>query len=244
VLAYIANEPLATGYDGYFRDNELFEYDKRFLDGALPAGGRLLDLGCGTGRHLEHFARQGWQVAGVDLSEPMLREASRRLSAAGLDARLYRADLLDLSFLQPGSFDAVICMFSTLGMIQRPELRQRALCEAARCLRPGGVCAVHVHNRLHFLRWAGGRRQLVDMFVRRLGGGAPMGDCIMRNYRGQLDLYLHCFTLGELLSLMRRAGLRTVRAVPLNERRNGEARGLLERLAANGFMVAAARRGG
>jgi SAM-dependent methyltransferase len=236
---YISSETLAGSYDRHFRSNELFEYDVRFLEDVLPPSGSLLDMGCGTGRHLEHFARRGWSVTGVDLSEPMLREARRKLSAGGLEGELCRADLLDLSFLEAGSFDAAICMFSTLGMIQSPQMRGRAVRQAARCLRPGGVFAAHVHNRLHFLRWVEGRRELFDSFVRRLGGGRPVGDCIMHNYRGEIDLYLHNFTLGELTALVRGAGLRIIRAVPLNERRNGEARGLFNRIVANGFLVAA-----
>jgi SAM-dependent methyltransferase len=239
---YVGSETLATKYDTHFGETELFDYDKEFLDEVLPAKGRMLDLGCGTGRHVAHFAGRGWEVAGVDLSEPMLQEAARKLAAASLEAELYRADILDLSFLAPASFDAVICMFSTLGMIREPQLRLRAVCEATKCLAPGGVFVAHVHNRLHFLRWIGGRRDLFEAFVRRLGGGEPVGDCIMHNYRGELDLYLHNFTLGELLALVRRAGLKIIKALPLNERRNGEARGLFNRIMSNGFIVAARKR--
>ncbi|HOX08496.1 MAG TPA: methyltransferase domain-containing protein [Planctomycetota bacterium] len=245
VLDYFRSEPLADGYDDHFRDNELFRCDVAFAEETLGPPGRLLDLGCGTGRHLEHFARRGWQVTGVDLSEPMLGRAAAKLGRlARARWELYRADLLDLSFLPAGSFQAVICMFSTLGMLEGAELRQRALCQAARCLAPGGRLVLHVHNRLHFLRWAAGRRELAEAFIRRLAGGAPFGDCVMRNYRGIQDLYLHTFTLGELAGLVRRAGLRVVRAVPLNEARNAEARGLINRLTANGFLLAAEKRPG
>jgi SAM-dependent methyltransferase len=243
VLEYFESEPLAEGYDWHFRDSELFRYDVRFIEELQPTPGRMLDLGCGTGRHLEHFARLGWRVTGVDLSEPMLARAAEKLAELPSDRwELYRADLVDLSFLPAASFDLAICMFSTLGMLTTEELRRKALCNAARCLAPGGRLVVHVHNRLHFLRWASGRAELVEAFVRRLAGGAPFGDCVMRNYRGIQDLYLHTFTLGELAGLLRRAGLRLTRAALLNEARNGEARGLLNRLTANGFLLAAEKR--
>ena len=242
VIEYFRNELLADGYDDCFQDNELFRYDARFLAETLPQPGRLLDLGCGTGRHLADFAARGWQVTGVDLSEPMLERASEKLRERGLSGRLFRADLLDLSFLPAGSFDAVICMFSTLGMMASAQMRQRALCQAARCLAPGGRFVVHVHNRLHLLRWAWGRRELYTAFIRRLACGLPFGDGVMSNYRGIQDLYLHTFTLGELVGAMRRAGLQVVRAVLLNERRDGEARGLFNRLTANGFLIAAEKR--
>jgi SAM-dependent methyltransferase len=242
VLEYFQSEPLAGTYDEWFDNSSLFRYDLSFLEGALGPRGRLLDLGCGTGRHLTHFARRGWRVTGVDLAEPMLARAAAKLRRLGAQAELYRADILDLSFLPAESFDAVICMFSTLGMIESPEMRLRALRQAGRCLVPGGRMVLHVHNRLHFLRWAAGRRELAEAFIRRLSGGAPFGDCVMRNYRGVQDLYLHTFTLGELVGLVRRAGFAVARAVPLNEERNGEARGLVDRLLANGFLLAAEKR--
>jgi SAM-dependent methyltransferase len=236
---YITNQVLATRYDKYFRDNALFEFDKSFIEEMLPENGRMLDLGCGTGRHLLHFARRGWDVCGVDLSEPMLHQASRKMGQQQLRADLFQADILDLSFLPADSFDAAICMFSTLGMISQPQLRQRAVQQAVRCLRPGGCYIAHVHNRLHFLRWTEGRRDLFLQFMRRLKGGNLIGDTIMQSYRGQVDLYLHNFTLGELLSLLKQAGLKVTRTVPLNEARDGPAQGIFNRIFANGFLVAA-----
>jgi len=236
---YITNQVLASRYDKYFRDNALFEFDKSFIEEVLPSSGRMLDLGCGTGRHLLHFARRGWDVCGVDLSEPMLGQASRKMAEEQLRADLFQADILDLSFLAADSFDAAICMFSTLGMISQPQLRQRAVQQAVHCLRPGGCYIAHVHNRLHFLRWTEGRRDLFLQFMRRLKGGNLIGDTIMQSYRGQVDLYLHNFSLGELLSLLRTAGLNITRTVPLNEARDGQAQGLFNRIFANGFLVAA-----
>jgi SAM-dependent methyltransferase len=243
VVDYFRSQPLADGYDEHFRETALFRYDLDFIEENAGQPGRMLDLGCGTGRHLEHFARRGWQVVGVDLSEPMLQRAAAKLGRLDPGGwQLYRADILDLGFLPAESFQVVICMFSTLGMFSAPELRLRAVCQAARCLAPGGTLVAHVHNRLHFLRWAAGRRELAEAFIRRLAGGAPFGDCVMRNYRGIQDLYLHTFTLGELAGLVRHAGLKVVRAVPLNEARDGEARGLLNRLTSNGLLLAARKR--
>ncbi len=49
---------------------------------ALPIGSRILDMGCGTGRHSVELARRGYRIVGVDLSAGMLAEARKAAEAA------------------------------------------------------------------------------------------------------------------------------------------------------------------
>jgi 2-polyprenyl-3-methyl-5-hydroxy-6-metoxy-1,4-benzoquinol methylase len=104
------------------------------LDRYLPQDGsglRVLDVGCGTGYHLADLRRRGFAVAGIDGSEAMLSEASRR----GADARLGAADVEAIPF-RSGAFDYVLCVEVLRYLPQAlPCLR-----EIARVLRPGGVC--------------------------------------------------------------------------------------------------------
>ncbi len=58
----------------------------------LPEHGRVLDLGCGTGRHLVPLAKEGYRVTGVDSSEGMLKACKRKLAEAGAKARLIHGD--------------------------------------------------------------------------------------------------------------------------------------------------------
>jgi SAM-dependent methyltransferase len=67
---------------------------------AVPAGGRVLDLGCGVGHDLARLEASGLTAVGVDTSEVMLREARQRAP------RLARADGAALPFA-PASFDGV-----------------------------------------------------------------------------------------------------------------------------------------
>jgi SAM-dependent methyltransferase len=55
--------------------------------------GRMLDVGCGTGRNAVYCARRGWQVTGVDNVALALKRARRNLATAGQDARLIHADI-------------------------------------------------------------------------------------------------------------------------------------------------------
>jgi SAM-dependent methyltransferase len=68
---------------------------------------RVLDLGCGIGRHAQYLAAQGFQCVGVDASEAGLSCARERAAAAGLTIEYRAGSFFDLQFLD-GNFDVVI----------------------------------------------------------------------------------------------------------------------------------------
>jgi phosphatidylethanolamine/phosphatidyl-N-methylethanolamine N-methyltransferase len=73
------------------------------------AGGRVLDVGVGSGRNLPYYPA-GSEAVGIDLSRPMLKRAARRARAIGSDVRLAQMNLLDLAF-PDGAFDTVVATF-------------------------------------------------------------------------------------------------------------------------------------
>jgi len=99
------------------------------------AGRRWLDVACGTGRHLEYLRRE-FEVTGVDLSEPMLRLARRRLPGV----RLVRGDMR--SFDLGEEFDVVSCLFSAIGYLRTEREIRDAFRAFARHLVPGGVVLI------------------------------------------------------------------------------------------------------
>ena len=191
------------------------------------------------GRALAQQWESSAEVTGVDLSEHMLDIARAKLEGEALEARLVRGDICSLPELAAGGFDAAVCMFSTLGLLRGRKLRLAALGEARRLLRPGGVYAFHVHNLLHNLTHAEGRRWLLGNALEAVLGRARLGDRLMPRYRGEIDLYLHVFTRREALGLARGAGFEVTRLTALNERRDGELTGGWRSVRANGFLVAA-----
>jgi ubiquinone/menaquinone biosynthesis C-methylase UbiE len=104
---------------------------RRALDGA-PLG-RLIDIGTGTGRMIELFAREAEQALGVDRSPEMLRLARVKLAEAGLNAELRQGDMYALP-LASGAADTVI-LHQVLHYAHNPAA---AVAEAARLLSPGG----------------------------------------------------------------------------------------------------------
>lgn len=103
---------------------------------------RILDLGCGWGRHLRLLREAGHRVVGVDLSPPLLRMARE----GDADPWLVAGDMLRLP-LRHRSFDVVLNLATSLGLFLEDEPAVRALEEAARVLRPGGTLLVEGMHR-------------------------------------------------------------------------------------------------
>lgn len=98
-------------------------------------GGRFLEVACGTGSYLVEL-RRFYEVEGLDVSEEMLAIARRKLP----EVAFRRADMS--AFAVERTFDAVGCLFSSIGYLKtEAELDGAARCFAA-ALRPGGVLLV------------------------------------------------------------------------------------------------------
>ena len=124
VREYVASRTLAETYDEYFASNLLFRYDCRFLDEYLSPPGPVLDLGCGTGRHLLHLERCGISAVGLDLNPHMLQEAWTTLRQERVPCRLLRGDFHSLPLRRGARFQGILLMFSTLGLV-RPARQRR-----------------------------------------------------------------------------------------------------------------------
>ncbi|MFJ8017337.1 class I SAM-dependent DNA methyltransferase [Streptomyces sp. NPDC096339] len=117
------------------------------------AGPRVLDLGCGTGRDaawLHHHG--GRQVTGVDSAETMLSHARRR--HPGPDH--HRADMRDFDLGR--TFDAVLCLDSSLLYCHTNDDLTSCLAAIRRHLRPGGLLIAEMRNGAFFL----GNTELLD----------------------------------------------------------------------------------
>jgi dTDP-3-amino-3,4,6-trideoxy-alpha-D-glucopyranose N,N-dimethyltransferase len=98
-----------------------------------PAAASLLDVTCGTGRHLEMLGATFDDVAGVDLEPALLKVARTRLPGVSLT-------LADMRTLDLGrTFDAVTCLFSSVGYLGEPDALSQAISRMAGHLSPGGV---------------------------------------------------------------------------------------------------------
>src|SRR5512136_100795 len=141
--------------ENVFTKNTAQEVDFLLDELALPPGGSILDVGCGTGRHSVELARRGYAVTGLDLSSEMLAKAAEAAKAAGVDVEWVRANATQFSF--PGRFDAAICLcegaFGLLGPGDDPIGQPLTiLCNVSRSLKPGAKVVFTVLNGAATLR--------------------------------------------------------------------------------------------
>jgi len=106
----------------------------RLIQERRPGARTLLDIACGTGAHLEHLT--GYEVEGLDLDPEMLGVARERLP----NVPLHEGDMADFDLGK--RFDAVVCMFSSIGYVRTAERLRSAVASMARHLEPGGVLVV------------------------------------------------------------------------------------------------------
>ncbi|MCI0587108.1 MAG: class I SAM-dependent methyltransferase [Planctomycetes bacterium] len=175
-----------------------FDVEEAFVREKLPSSGRVLEVGCGSGRFLARLGKQGARRFGCDLVEGAVHRA-RALLGAGFP--LCAADASALPY-EEGSFDAVFCIQASLGNFG--DKKEAAVGEMARVLRPGGVLLLTVYAESALpdrLEW-----------YRRLEGNERFGRIDPERTRGSLVVTTtgwasEGFEKGRLESLVRRAGL-------------------------------------
>lgn len=122
------------------------EQEVEFLLSALnlPAGARLLDLGCGYGRHSMELAARGYHAVGLDLSLPLLIRANEAARRAGVNVDFVHGDMRDMAF--DGEFDGAFCFFTTFGYFD-DETNRKVAASVGRSLKTGGRFVLDLINR-------------------------------------------------------------------------------------------------
>jgi SAM-dependent methyltransferase len=170
----------------------------------LAPGMRVLDVGCGPGRHAHALAARGIEVVGVDISRRFVEMAARD---APPGATFVRADARRLGF--DGEFDAAISLcqgaFGLAGDPGAPlDGDGEVLAGIGRALRPGGVAAVSAFSAYFQVRY------LEDHDTFDAAAGVNHERTEVRDEAGTpapADLWTTCFTPRELRLLAAAAGL-------------------------------------
>jgi ubiquinone/menaquinone biosynthesis C-methylase UbiE len=163
------------------------------------SGRLLVDVGCGAARNAVPLAEQGWRVAGIDNSLPMLTAAVARARAQGVATRtLFAAGAMDALPVASASAD-VIVVHGIWNLATSGGQFRRAVGEAARVAKPGAAVFVFTFSR-HTLPPSA---QPVD--------GERF---VFTQFSGRPQVFL---TAEQLAGEMASAGFRPDPAVPLTE---------------------------
>lgn len=132
-------EHLVSGWSEAGLRRRVAAFERLLERGLIPAGARVLDLGCGAGTYVRLLAKRGHPTVGMDYSLPSLARA------AAADPGRGRPYLAGEAYALPfagGAFQAVLCV----GVFQTLADPERALGEIARVLASGGVAVVEALN--------------------------------------------------------------------------------------------------
>ena len=167
----------------------------------LPAGARVLDVGCGPGRHAVRLAQSGLAVTGVDISRRFLEIAAEDARAAGVKAAFFEVDARRMPFAD--EFDAVISLcqggFGLMGADDSVVLRR--MMEA---LKPGGSLVMTAFSALFEARHPRGEATFdADQGV--VHEAAPIKD--ESGAEQPMDLWTSVYTPRELRLLSIGVGL-------------------------------------
>lgn len=195
-------EHLGSAYLGYeFAQGTEQEADFLHSALALKPGDRLLDVGCGPGRHAIALARKGVRVVGIDISPRFLDLARASASEEGATLSLFQMDALQMPF--EDEFDAVISICEGafgLGLDDLGILRGMT-----RALKPGGHLALAAPNTFYVLRDLEDPDEFdpVGSLLRRTVTGVPGEDGATRD----VVMWNSCYTPRELEWIANGAGL-------------------------------------
>jgi cyclopropane fatty-acyl-phospholipid synthase-like methyltransferase len=179
------------------------EFLIRRLELAPPS--RLLDVGCGTGRHSLELARHGFKPVGIDISPGFIEVAQQKAQAENLPAEFRVADARHLEAEKLENFDAAICLCEgAFGIAGDDAAHSAILTGIQNSLKPGAPFILTAMNALWMARQQGLQVENFDAYSLT----ARQHDTI-RNPQGEareVEFYTTCFTYRELKWLLESTG--------------------------------------
>ena len=211
---------LAKYYDLLYSWKD-YDRESRIVAGLIrryraSQGNSLLDVGCGTGKHIQRLAAR-FDCVGLDASEEMLAQAKR--NAKGVE--FVRGDMVDFDLGR--KFDVVLCLFSSIGYVRTYPRLARTLRNFERHLKDGGVVIIEPwltrstmkDGYVHVLVQGDDDLKVVRVDITRIRGDLSVLDerIVVAEHAKGIATYKDRMVMGlfekdEFLKLMRQAGLR------------------------------------
>lgn len=157
----------------------------RFIKGNFKVNSNILDLGCGSGRHVLFLAEEGYSVSGIDFSSTAISNVRTALQQNSLQAELITGSIVSLPF-ESETFDGVIS-FAVMYYFVVEDIK-KIIAEIYRVLKPNGKAFIVVRGT-EDMRY--GKGQEVERNTYKLS----------TNFSNEEGMLMHFFERNELLTL-------------------------------------------
>ena len=192
-----------------------------FLEGELniKQGQHLLDIPCGFGRHSIEFAKRGFRVTGIDISETFIKSLTKKIESDNLTIKAIHADILKVKLDQ--TFSGAICMGNSFGYFNIDKMKlfvekvSASLEKGGRFIINSGMIAESILP--NFLTYQN-KSFKVDTITMEVNNVYNVEDSYMisnllfnkEGKREEHSFKHYVFTLGEVKRLLRSYGLKTI----------------------------------
>jgi SAM-dependent methyltransferase len=180
-------------YTDRIEDPSLFPQERKAVERYFTdADASVLDIGCGVGRVSTLLDQRGFDVIGIDVSEPLVEKARSLFP----DMEFRVEDVTDLSF-DSKTFDYAVFSYYGLDYVLPESERVKALREIHRVLKPAGILVFSTHNSWHPLvplsadNLRRGLADVIDLYLREKNR-----DRLLSRYKiervplGDIEIYL------------------------------------------------------
>ena len=207
---------LIYSFKDYSKETERLE--QLIREYKLSSGNQLLDVACGTGKHLEYL-KDKYECVGIDVNSGMLEVARKRLPKV----TFIQADMV--AFDLQRQFDVITCLFSSIAYVKTYENLKKTLSNFAKHAKPGGVVIIEPWFTKETFKVGTPRMTTYDgedIKIARLNVSQNAGDVSVMDMhylvaeKGQSEVKhfvdrheMGMFDYDKMLEFMKEAGLKT-----------------------------------
>jgi ubiquinone/menaquinone biosynthesis C-methylase UbiE len=182
----------------------------------LRKGAKILDLGCGHGRHSVELAKRGFKVTGQDLNSYFLKLAEESSKNLKVNVRWIKSDMRKIPFTN--EFNTVLNLFTAFGYLETDEEDEKVMKQISNALKPRGKFLMDVSNRDRIIRnyiekdWTVLPDSTIELTEKKYdpvrGGHEDIRTYLYPDgTKKKFVLWVRMYTITEITAMMKRAGL-------------------------------------